>query len=270
MPEERRLRRRIPVSNRKFRPAQPSPWARRRTPSATGQLSKKPSRPIEILQRCNSEPTLRTDGDNRKLTTPPDSVLFRPMTCTDVFSSADYLPLLQSPQKFEGYSKDSKVVVNVIVEGSPGPIRTMVKLGSSVEETIRLVVSKYSEEGRSPLLHKNSASTFQLYHSHFSLESLNKSDVIGDVGSRSFYLRKGINGDCSNSSRSSSNNEGEMMESAAFFTSEMVSSSTEIIPATPTTPSPLSFLQAFIARNINIIIRTTCKLWTLLGCLHCS
>ncbi|KAF5935535.1 hypothetical protein HYC85_026664 [Camellia sinensis] len=170
MPEERRLRRRIPVSNRKFRPAQPSPWPRRRTPSATGQLSKKPSRPIEILQRCNSEPTLRTDDDNRNLTTPPDSVLFRPMTCTDVFSSADYLPLLQSPQKFEGYSKESKVVVNVIVEGSPGPIRTMVKLGSSVEETIRLVVNKYSEEGRSPLLHKNSASTFELYHSHFSLE----------------------------------------------------------------------------------------------------
>ncbi|GMQ05111.1 hypothetical protein CsSME_00050266 [Camellia sinensis var. sinensis] len=269
MPEERRLRRRIPVSKRKFRPAQPSPWPRRRTPSATGQLSKKTSRPIEILQRCNSEPTLRTDDDNRNLTTPPDSVLFRPMTCTDVFSSADYLPLLQSPQKFEGYSKDSKVVVNVIVEGSPGPIRTMVKLGSSVEETIRLVVNKYCEEGRSPLLQKNSASTFQLYHSHFSLESLNKSDVIGDVGSRSFYLRKGINGNCSNSS-SSSSNEGEMVESAAFFTSEMVSSSTEIIPATPTTPSPLSFLQAFIARNINIIIRTTCKLWRLLGCLHCS
>ncbi|KAL7188718.1 hypothetical protein ACSBR1_038556 [Camellia fascicularis] len=171
MPEERKLRRRIPVSNRKFRPARPSLWPRRRTPSATGQLSRKPSRPIEILQRCNSEPTLRTDGDNRKLTTPPDSVLFRPMTCTDVFSSADYLPLLQSPQKFEGYSKDSKVVVNVIVEGSPGPIRTMVKLGSSVEEMIRLVVNKYSEEGRSPLLQKNSASTFQLYHSHFSLES---------------------------------------------------------------------------------------------------
>ena len=71
----------------------------------------------------------------------------------------------------QGYNKDSKVVVNVTVEGSPGPIRAMVKLGSSVGETIRLVIDKYSEEGRSPLVDKDSALTFELHHSHFSLES---------------------------------------------------------------------------------------------------
>lgn len=72
----------------------------------------------------------------------------------------------------KGYKKDAKVVVNVTVEGSPGAVRTMVKLGSSVDETIRLVIDKYSEEGRTPRLDKNrDDSSFQLYQSHFSLQS---------------------------------------------------------------------------------------------------
>ncbi|PHT92585.1 hypothetical protein T459_00467 [Capsicum annuum] len=55
----------------------------------------------------------------------------------------------------KGYKKEAKVVIDVTVEGSPGPVRTMVKLGSSVDETIRLVIDKYSEEGRTPRLDKN-------------------------------------------------------------------------------------------------------------------
>lgn len=70
-----------------------------------------------------------------------------------------------------GYEKEAKVVVNVTVEGSPGPVRTMVKLGSSVDETIRHVIDKYSEEGRTPRLDKNADSSFQLYQSYFSLQS---------------------------------------------------------------------------------------------------
>jgi len=59
----------------------------------------------------------------------------------------------------------------VTVEGSPGPVRTMVKLGSSVDDTIKLVVNKYREEGRSPDINPKMASSFQLHHSHFSLQS---------------------------------------------------------------------------------------------------
>lgn len=71
----------------------------------------------------------------------------------------------------QGYNRDAKVVVNVTVEGSPGPVRAMLKLGSTVEETIRLVVNKYGEEGRSPYLDKHAASSFELHSSHFSLQS---------------------------------------------------------------------------------------------------
>ncbi|KAL2543608.1 putative protein-like [Forsythia ovata] len=132
------------------------------------------------------------------------------------------------------YNKDSKVVVNVTVEGSPGPIRTMVKLGSSVEEMIKVVIRKYNSEGRTPNLDKDFASRCELHHSYFSLQCLNKLDVIGDVGSRSFYLRK-----CRSDQGGSTRN-------------------TDIVPM---------HASNFIARKMNKITRRTHKLWKLLGCI---
>lgn len=61
-----------------------------------------------------------------------------------------------------------KVVINVSVEGSPGPIRILVKLSCSVEETIKMVVDKYRKEGRTPKLDKDLA--FELHQSHFSIQ----------------------------------------------------------------------------------------------------
>lgn len=72
------------------------------------------------------------------------------------------------------------MVVNVTVEGSPGPVRAMVCLGASVEETIKLVVDKYGQEGRSPRLDPDAASTFELHHSYFSLESKFSLLIIGE------------------------------------------------------------------------------------------
>jgi hypothetical protein len=71
----------------------------------------------------------------------------------------------------KGYDKEAKVVVNVTVEGSTGPVRTMVKLGSTVDDTISHVVHKYREEGRSPKIDDSIVpSSFQLYLSYFSLQ----------------------------------------------------------------------------------------------------
>lgn len=69
------------------------------------------------------------------------------------------------------YPEDSKVVICVTVEGSPGPIRTMVKLSSNVEQAIKLVIDEYAKEGRSPPLDKDVASQYELHLSYFSLES---------------------------------------------------------------------------------------------------
>ncbi|CAK9173143.1 unnamed protein product [Ilex paraguariensis] len=252
---DRDLSRRVPLNRRRPRKPHPSPspspspsprW--RATPAPRGLT--RPSTPIKILERCNSEPSLWIVGDDHRNLTSPDSLFYRPKTCTDIFSPSEMLS--RSPQKVEGYNKDSKVVVNVTVEGSPGPIRTMVKLGSSVEETIRLVVRKYSEEGRTPRLDKDAASTFELHQSYFSLQCMNKSAVIGDVGGRSFYLR----------------------------TSNCCSSQDKIAPAsdnnlsatanTLITQPPFIFLPNFISRKINKIIRRTRKLWKIMGCLQCN
>ncbi|KAL6348790.1 hypothetical protein AAG906_033446 [Vitis piasezkii] len=251
---ERSFRRRIPSIRRRTRPPHPPPSPHRRT--LTHRRLKKPSKPVGVLHRCSSEPILWTvsffvDGDdNRNLES--DGVLFRPQTCTDVLATSSFCSsfLSLSPQNQEiwsvqGYKKDAKVVVNVTVEGSPGPIRTMVQLGSSVEDTIQLVIDEYRKEGRSPQLHKDAAAAFEMHHSHFCLQSLNKSDAIGDVGSRSFYLRK------SGSSGRSSN--GEQTPEAA-----------------PPVQRPVFFSPASLDRRIKKIVRRMRRFWKLLGCLHCE
>ncbi|CAA6656241.1 unnamed protein product [Spirodela intermedia] len=72
-----------------------------------------------------------------------------------------------------------KVLVTVTVEGSPGPVRVLVGLQES-----------YCREGRSPKLDPAAVASFQLHHTQFCLESLNKEDTLGQVGSRNFYLRR--------------------------------------------------------------------------------
>ncbi|XP_047342699.1 uncharacterized protein At4g22758-like [Impatiens glandulifera] len=220
----------------------PSSPHRRKTPPSAFRRSSKSFKHVEIMHRSSSEPSLFTatnsfiiGEDNRNLST-PEGVLYRPQTCTDMRSSP------QSPPKLiqKDYNRDAKVVVNVMVEGSPGPVRVMLKLGSSVEEAIKLVVNKYGEEWRSPLLDKSAASSFELHQSYFSLECLDRSILIGDLGARSFYLRKG---------------RGRHIE----------------VQSGPiATQLPLIFFSGFIVRNINKIIRRTRKLWTLFGCMHCD
>nr|GEV01667.1 RNA-directed DNA polymerase, eukaryota [Tanacetum cinerariifolium] len=88
--------------------------------------------------------------------------------------------LLKSSLKYR--SKDAKVVVKVMVERSVGPIRAFVKLGSSVNDTIKLVMSKYNAEGRTPWLDHDATTSFELHRSYFSLQKA------------SFYMRKSVNG----------------------------------------------------------------------------
>lgn len=59
-------------------------------------------------------------------------------------------------------------MISVSVEGSPGPVRTLVKLSCNVEEAIKMVVEKYGKERRTPKLNKDL--TFELHQSHFSIQ----------------------------------------------------------------------------------------------------
>ncbi|KAG6685237.1 hypothetical protein I3843_12G102800 [Carya illinoinensis] len=259
MPERYLRRRAQATGRRKSKPPKPSPSPRRRSPPPR-RSAKLASKSVKILKRCSSEPVLwsspvgissSSSDDDRSLRSEGGAVLDRPHTFTDMCASSPSLFGL-SPQGYEGYKKDAKVVVNVTVEGSPGPLRAMVKLGASVEDTIKLVVDKYCEEGRTPKLHRDLASSFELHDSYFSLKSLDKSELVGDVGSRSFYLRKSSSGHGSNG--------------ASPCTSDINVPARESSP--PPIPPPAFFLlPSFIARKISKFFRRTRRLLKLFICI---
>ncbi|KAL5728036.1 hypothetical protein ACHQM5_001161 [Ranunculus cassubicifolius] len=220
----------------------PNPIFTRRQKSFLSSRGLKRSKPVKFdLQRSRSEPILWTVGvfldenENKRGDEVDNSLFFSRHSCADIFTSTSMSPFASNPER---YNKDTKVVVNVTVEGSPGPVRTLVKLGTTVEDTIKLVVDKYCEEGRSPHLPRDTVSSFELHQSHFSLESISKKDAIGDVGTRSFYLRQ-------NSSRRDSNGGGML-----------------------TTPMVTTFIlmPSFLARKASKIGRRMHRLWRVLIC----
>ncbi|CAA7060111.1 unnamed protein product [Microthlaspi erraticum] len=154
-----------------------------------------------VFERSFSEPSLNRENNMLRRPSPmrglpteeSDPIVYLPRIRSEVFASSSQ-SLLSSPSSLspinqEGSKKEApKVVINVAVEGSPGPVRTMVKLSCNVEETIKLVVERYCKEGRTPKLDQGSA--FELHQSHFSIQCLEKREIIGEIGSRSFYMRK--------------------------------------------------------------------------------
>ncbi|BAU00486.1 hypothetical protein VIGAN_10208700 [Vigna angularis var. angularis] len=234
-------------SARRNKPRQPLPSPHRRT-------NNKPKH-VKVLKRCSSAPLLtrRENGDaDGHYWKSGRGSFFRPKTFSDAFLSSPSpfsSPRIHTKQIIKGYDKEAKVVVNVTVEGSPGPVRTMVKLGSSVDDTIKLVVDKYREEGRSPNINPSMTSSFELHHSHFSLQSLDKSEVIADVGSRSFYLRKN--------------------SSASILSSFHSGSAPQLVSraSTPSVPNPPPFfIHSFFARKISKIVRRAQRLWNIVVC----
>lgn len=250
-------RRRIPVPGRKARSQHHSSVSPHRKNSPASHHRSNQSKHGKVLHRCPSEPVIWSfdfvAGDNRR-NLQSDMLLLRPKTCTDMFSSSPELPFPAS-QSQEGYKSDAKVVINVTVEGSPGPVRTMVRLGSTVEETIKLVVDKYSKEGRSPPINKKAAPLFELHNSYFSLQGLDNSEVIGDIGSRSFYLRK-------------SNSENRKNEGGGRAEGASASSISETVSTRGISSSHFLFFSDFLARKLGKLIRKTHKLWKILGCIQ--
>ncbi|KAK9079720.1 hypothetical protein SSX86_001393 [Deinandra increscens subsp. villosa] len=228
---------RIPL-NRRIGPSSSSTYKlRRRLQVRRG----KP--PLRLIKRCKSEPALLTLDVDAAMEDIHDGVIAQRRACTDGFRSSQDLVLPYSPPEIEGYNKDKdrKVVVNVTVEGSPGPVRTMLKLGSSVEETMEIIKKQYSSEGRSPQLH---LSTFELHQSYFSLQRLDKSHMIGDIGSRSFYMRK-----CNNEN--------------TFTRSEIISTRENNSPP----QNPIIVFPNFIFNSFKKIMKLSCKLSKLIGCI---
>lgn len=96
----------MPVKvGRRSRPPHPSP-SPSPSPSPRRKTASKQSKPVKILKRCSSEPSLWSsssegDGDvaDQKQTCfghEGEGILYRPQTCTDVFATSNLMA--SSPQ----------------------------------------------------------------------------------------------------------------------------------------------------------------------------
>ncbi|XP_021753988.1 uncharacterized protein LOC110719375 [Chenopodium quinoa] len=262
------LRHRGPPSGRDLRIPQrilssPSSSSSPKKPKQSRQSPK----PTKVMSKCYSEPLIFKgvgDGDSvvddsRSFDSGESGWLTRFHTLDDVLSGTS--DAIDSPlyRINAAYEKDAKVLITVTVEGSPGPIRTLIKLGTSVEDTIKLVVQKYGEEGRAPRLDKDSVS-FDLHVSYFSLQSLERSDAIGDAGSRTFYLRK--NNKC---------REGNFAEVATTTLSDSDmqydDGNRSMLSPTKQLGPPMGGFPPFIAQRMNKFERRLLRLLKILGCL---
>ncbi|XP_022022440.1 uncharacterized protein At4g22758 [Helianthus annuus] len=243
--------------NRRIKPPHPSSSTPRLNQQVVVRRSS--NKQSKLIKRCNSESALLTSrisiagaglGDDQRYTTAPSEscLMFRSRISTNIFASSPEL-LPNFPEKNEGYNKEAKVAIKVTVEGRVGPIRALVKLGSSVDETIKLVMNKYNEERRFPRLDQDDMTSFELHDSYFSLQCFDKSNMIGEIGSRSFYMRKSVS------------NNGDMSSNTSNG-SEIVVAEAEEAPYA----SSSIFFTSFIHEGLRKVIKRMCKIRRFLGC----
>ncbi|KAL6841208.1 hypothetical protein ACP4OV_028981 [Aristida adscensionis] len=87
-----------------------------------------------------------------------------------------------------GRRTPSKVLVSVTVQRSMWPLHVMASAAWSVADLVAAAVALYVKEGRRPPLPSVDPAAFSLHYSQFSLESLNPSEKVMELGSRSFFL----------------------------------------------------------------------------------
>ncbi|XP_042436180.1 uncharacterized protein At4g22758-like [Zingiber officinale] len=97
----------------------------------------------------------------------------------------------------------AKVLVNVAVQRSLGPVQVVASTEWSVGELVAAALARYDREGRRPTLPAAEPSAFGLHYSQFSLECLNPEEKLINLGSRNFFLCLKPETEKSNSSSSS-------------------------------------------------------------------
>lgn len=117
------------------------------------------------------------------------SMMRRPKTHPELLNR-DPAPVLMNNTKMntpvEALSVN-KLLVNVAVEQSTGPLRLLLSKDATVEDVIKATLLLYAKEGRKPLL-SNNPTSFGLHYSQFCIDCLNLADKVKDLGSRNFFL----------------------------------------------------------------------------------
>ncbi|KAF3773134.1 Uncharacterized protein EJ110_NYTH56030 [Nymphaea thermarum] len=140
-------------------------------------------------------PSRRDDKGNRAASfhgrIPSDAressaVLRRPKTQPELFGSGR--PESRPAEEFQCPPRPTKLLLNVTVQRSLGPIHIIISMESTVQDLIAATLRQYAKEGRRPILSLTDAAAFDLHYSQFSLERLNPEEKLIGLGSRNFFL----------------------------------------------------------------------------------
>ncbi|KAI3837265.1 hypothetical protein MKW92_026600 [Papaver armeniacum] len=169
----------------------PSPTSASRAQKIKGQLEK-------VKNGGGNKVTERSASFHGKgLVANQANLLRRPKTDPDLLAGMRNKSnggIFSSPQS-ENIPKLTKLLLNVTVQRSLGPIHVVMSPDSTVGDLITMVVKQYFKEGRRPSLSTTNASDFNLHYSQFSLESLDKEEKLIQLGSRNFFLCPKIKND---------------------------------------------------------------------------
>ncbi|XP_059300385.1 uncharacterized protein LOC132052733 [Lycium ferocissimum] len=110
----------------------------------------------------------------------------RPRTVPNLFSgngpNAGSLPELQVRPKL------TKLLLNVTIQRSLGPVQVLISPESTVDDLIAAAIRQYSKEERRPALCSMDSSGYGLHYSQFSLDSLDSAEKLMALGTRNFFL----------------------------------------------------------------------------------
>lgn len=221
-----------------------------------------PKIPKNVLRRTVSEPILYKLGglhcqdeghDRPKKSKELKDFMLKQKTLSDLFHRPPSFPRLSLPPtpsssfyepsssfhepSEKSFPQEDRILVNITVEGSTGPIRVIVRKGDTVSDLIKVTIDNYAKEGRHPVLDSDT-NMFELHVSNFSMECLNRSVPVGELGTRTFFLRQEVHG---------------AADQPVLFTS---------------TPGP--FFLSFIIARLKNIRRKTKKFWKILDCMVCG
>ncbi|XP_059278195.1 uncharacterized protein At4g22758-like [Lycium ferocissimum] len=121
----------------------------------------------------------QTSGSSSK-----PELLRRPKTVPDLLAGrkSDSTAVNIRPMKM------MKLLVNVTIQRSVGPVQVLISLESTVVDLIAAALQQYSKEGRRPVLSSIDAADYDLHYSQFSLESLKREEKLNASGSRNFFM----------------------------------------------------------------------------------
>ncbi|KAI4327064.1 hypothetical protein L6164_019566 [Bauhinia variegata] len=101
---------------------------------------------------------------------------------------SDALPPSTSNEKNESL-RLTKVLLNVTVENSLGPVQVFMSPEETVGDLVRAALVIYRRDRRRPFLKDNDPNRYDLHYSPFTLQSLRTNEKLINLGSRNFFLR---------------------------------------------------------------------------------